>query len=88
MRKKCLDNPQEFIDRYIAAGGEIVDSCEGCLGWGTMILQGKGLKNFVLDEEYLNEWSSMMVLYDYGSNPIPKKWFRTIEEANNRNCKG
>ena len=82
MRKYCLDNPQEFIDRYIAAGGEIVDSCEGCLGWGTMILQGKGLKNFVLDEEYLNEWSSMMVLYDYGSKPIPKKWFRAIEEAN------
>lgn len=34
MRKKCIDNPQEFIDRYIAAGGEIVDSCEGSVGLG------------------------------------------------------
>ena len=68
-----------LIDRYLEKGGEIITIHEGVLGYGTMILQGEGLKSAVIQEIALNEWSSAHKIRMY--NELPKKWIKAIEEA-------
>ena len=75
-----LSEAENFIARYCSNGGEIVASCEGSLGLGTIILQGHGLRSFVIHEVYLNEWSSGHVLINYYNKPVPEKWYKLCEE--------
>lgn len=71
-----------LIDRYTEAGGEVITISEGVLGYGTMILQGEGLKSAVIQEIALNEWSSAHKIRMY--NELPQKWIKAIEEAEER----
>lgn len=76
---KDVDN---LIERYIKAGGEAVQTDEGSLGSGNWILfdtTGK-LRSFVINEVYLNEWSSAHTIRGY--NKLPKKYEALLENYN------
>ena len=71
---------QNLIDRYIAAGGEATTIHDGGVGLGTVLLTNNGLKlkEFVIEEYYINEWNSGHKLISY-SNGLPKKWQLALE---------
>lgn len=66
---QAVDN---LIERYINRGGEIVTITDGVLGYGTTLLVGDNLKTIVIQEKYLNEWSSGHTIRTY--NVTPKKY--------------
>lgn len=73
-----IDN---LIENYIDKGGEVYNLDNGSLGYGTIIFLNNGLslKQFVVEERYLNEWSSTHVLKIY-NNELPQKYIKMIEE--------
>ena len=75
-----LKAAQDFIQRYIEAGGDAVCIDEGTLGLGTVLLINNGLelKEFVIQEYYINEWSSGHKVYSFNKG-LPKKWERALE---------
>ena len=62
----------ELIALYESKGGFYCQIKEGVLGFGKFILYGKGLKTAVVQEMYLNEWSSGHKMRFY--NKTPKKY--------------
>jgi hypothetical protein len=84
MTTYTLEAVQELIQRYYKKDPEMemTEVVEGALGYGTTILQGEGLKTAVIQERYLNEWSSAHTIRMY--NKIPKKYELLIEEYHNR----
>lgn len=73
---KDVDN---LIERYIKAGGEAVQTDEGSLGSGNWILfdTTDNLRSFVINEVYLNEWSSAHTIRGYKN--LPKKYVALLE---------
>jgi len=77
-----LDQVYTLIDKYLNAGGEVETAQDGCLGVGTLILQDiqdMKLKEFVIEEYYVNEWTSHHRLKTY-TKGIPKKYIKMLEE--------
>lgn len=71
----------EFIQKYIKAGGDAYQTEEGTLGSGNWILfdyTGK-LKNFIIKEVYVNCWTSAHTIHSY--RELPEK-YKAILEAN------
>ena len=50
---------------------------EGCLGLGTVLLYRPGYKLIIIQERYLNPWSSTHTVRMY--NKIPKKYQSIID---------
>lgn len=71
---------QDVIDNYIKKGGEIIEVVEGCLGYGTTICIGSGLKSTIIQEVFLNEWSSGHTIRMY--NKLPKKYENLLSKVN------
>ena len=71
----------ELIDHYLAKGGDITEIESGVLGYGTLILSGKGLKYAIVTEVYLNEWSSGHKIRLW--NKLPKKYKYLTEKQSN-----
>ena len=71
---------QDLIDKYIDAGGEVTTIADGGVGLGTVLLTNNGLKlkEFVIEEYYINEWNSGHKLISY-NNGLPKKWQQSLE---------
>jgi hypothetical protein len=69
---------QQVIDKYLEHDGVVYTIDEGCLGYGTLVLTGHNLKTCVVQEVYLNEWSSGHKIRFY--NNMPKKWEQKIEK--------
>lgn len=67
-----LEAVDRLIDRYIERDGVMVTVEEGTLGYGTTLLTGENLKTAVIQERYLNEWSSGHTVRFY--NKLPKKY--------------
>ena len=66
----------DLINRYEEAGGKAVCLDDGCLLDGTIFLidaTGK-LKQFIIKEIFLNEWSSGYKIKSYIKRNIPKKY--------------
>jgi hypothetical protein len=63
---------EDLINQYINKGGEIAEVEEGCLGYGTTICYGEGLKSTVIQEHFENSWSSSHTVRMY--NKLPKKY--------------
>ena len=63
---------EDLINQYINKGGEIAEVEEGCLGYGTTICYGEGLKSTVIQEHFQNSWSSSHTVRMY--NKLPKKY--------------
>ena len=49
---------KNLVFRYIENDGEYRTIEDGCLGWGKLILFGDGLKTTIVEEVYINSWSS------------------------------
>ena len=76
-----LDRAQQLIEKYINKGGEMYEVDEGSLGLGTIILYDNTnkLKQYVIEEYYLNAWSSGHKLKQY-NHGLPKKYQKILEE--------
>lgn len=55
-----------------------VEVVEGCLGYGTTIAHADGCKWLVIQEHYLNEWSSGNTMRLY--KELPKKYEKLLNE--------
>lgn len=71
---------QDVIDNYIKKGGEVIEAIEGCLGYGTTICIGDGLKSTIIQEVFLNSWSSGHTIRMY--NKLPKKYEKLLSKVN------
>lgn len=67
---------QDVIDNYIKKDGEVTEVIEGCLGYGTTICIGDGLKSTIIQEVFLNSWSSGHTIRMY--NKLPKKYEKLL----------
>lgn len=69
-----LNACEKLIGDYVNVfGGEIVEIEEGCLGLGKILLHSApNKKTIVIEEVYLNEWSSGHKVRTY--NVTPKKY--------------
>lgn len=79
---ECCEN---LIQKYYNAGGEMATIDDGCLGLGLRILYNCGnenLREFVIEEYYINAWSSghKVKIYTQG---LPKKYLKMIEDYEN-----
>lgn len=73
MTMYSLDACEQLIDRYANKyGGEVLTLREGVLGLGTVLLTAEGKKTVIIQERYLNAWSSGHTIRRY--NKIPKKY--------------
>lgn len=72
---------EKTLDNYINKGGEVLEVEEGCLGYGTTICLGEGLKTTIVKEVYLNEWSSSHTIRIY--NKMPKKYAKMVAKYYN-----
>ena len=71
---KACDN---LIENYVNLGGFVTTIKEGCLGLGKLLLHGvKGKKFIIINEVYLNAWSSGHTIRMY--NKLPKKYARLV----------
>ena len=71
---------QNLIDNYIKKNGEVIEVVEGCLGYGTIICFGDGLKYTIIQEVFLNHWSSGHTIKMF--NKMPKKYEKLLEQVN------
>ena len=72
-----INSIETLIGRYIERGGQVITAIEGSLGYGTTILHGEGLKTAIIQEHYINEWSSGNTVRMY--NKTPAKYQQLIE---------
>lgn len=72
---------QELINKYLSRQGIIYTIDEGVLGHGTLVLSAPNCKYCIVQEVYLNEWSSGHKLRFY--NNLPKKWEQAIDSISN-----
>ena len=73
---------------YREKGGEVITIREGCLGLGTVVLTdfgAAGLRAFVIEEIYLNSWSSGHVLKIYENGKLPAKYLNAVPDWWERN---
>ena len=79
-----LESIKKLINDYTSKGGECIELVQGVLGYGTTMLidkQGIGLKTFIIQEHYINEWSSGNTVRGY--NNTPKKYLDMLEKYEN-----
>lgn len=69
---------ENLMQTYYERGGECVTINEGCLGLGTVICYGDGLKTTIINEVYLNTQSSAHTIRMY--NEMPKKYEKLLQE--------
>lgn len=72
-----LEACENLINRYYELGGEVVTLEEGCLGLGLVMCYGDGLKTTIIQEVYLNPWSSGHTIRMY--KKMPKKYEQMLE---------
>lgn len=68
---------EDVMNKYYEAGGEVITLEEGVLGLGLVVCFGDGLKTCIIQERYLNEWSSGHTIRFY--NKMPKKYATMID---------
>lgn len=69
---------REIMQKYLDKGGDFIVFDEGCLAQGLTVCFGEGLKTTVINEVYLNEWSSGQSIRMY--NKMPKKYEKMIDD--------
>lgn len=78
-----LDACNKVIQQYYDNNGEVIEVIDGSLGLGTTVCFGEGLKACIIQEVYLNEWSSGHKIRFY--NVIPKKYDKMLNDWYNNN---
>ena len=69
---------QKLIDLYSERDGYFVTLKEGVLGYGLSMLYGEGLKTTIIQEYYINAWTSGHTVIKY--NKMPKKYQKMLEK--------
>ena len=69
---------ENLINKYNEIGGDIVTIQEGTLGLGTVICLADGKKTALIQEVFLNCWSSGHTVTMY--NKTPKKYLNIINQ--------
>lgn len=69
----------DLISYYFDHGGQVYYVVEGTLGYGLTVLHDSRnlLHGFIIQERYINEWSSSHTVRRY--NKLPKKYAKMIE---------
>lgn len=75
-----LKAAESLMDRYAQAGGNVVTVYPGTLGLGCVVMYGGFLKAFVIEEMYVNEWSSRHSIKVYPDGILPKKYQKLAAE--------
>ena len=70
---------KDLMDRYLDKGGDVYEIEEGSLAQGLTICMAEGYKTAIINEVYLNEWSSGQKVRFY--NRLPKKYEKMIDNA-------
>ncbi len=73
-----IESIENMIHKYYELGGDVVEVIPGCLGYGTTICYGDGLKTAIIQEHYLNEWSSGNTIRFY--RKMPKKYADMLDK--------
>ena len=73
-----LESCEKLINKYVEIGGETLTIKEGSLGLGTVICVANGKKTAIIQEVYLNAWSSRHKVTMY--NKTPKKYLKFISK--------
>ncbi len=76
MKTYTLEAVDRFIAKYIEKGGQIINIAEGSLGYGKILLIAEGMRSSIVNEVYLNEWSSGHTVRQYIS--LPKKYDKFV----------
>ena len=84
MKLYDLTTCEKLINNYIEQfNGEYYQIYEGSLGLGKIVLyNGNGRKSIIIEEVYLNEWSSAHKIRMY--NDLPKKYEKLIYQLWNQ----
>jgi hypothetical protein len=69
---------EKLISKYLEIGGETKIIQEGSLGLGTVICFADGKKTAIIQEVFLNSWSSGHKVTMY--NKTPKKYLNIINQ--------
>jgi len=81
-----LASAKNLINRYLESGGGYTQVDEGVLGLGIVILNNHdlNLKNFVIEEYYINSNSSGHKVKIYSKKEgLPKKYLKMMEDCEN-----
>lgn len=78
VKSYTLESLERLIQHYTDRGGQSVTLAEGGVGLGTVILFCDKLKTIVINEFFLNPWSSGHTIRMY--NKIPKKYKEMLEK--------
>lgn len=79
MKHYTLQACENLISKYADLGGDVVTVQEGSLGLGTVICMASGKKTAIIQERFLNEWSSSHTIRFY--NKIPSKYEKLVEKV-------
>ena len=74
---------ENLFERYIERDGEITEVIEGSLGYGTTICTAHGCKSAVIQEVFVNSWSSTHTIRMY--NKLPKKYINLLNKYHETN---
>lgn len=77
MKLYTLEACEKAIQKYKDNGGECFTLKEGCLGLGLTVVQCKKFRTMVIEERYLNSWSSGHTVRQY--KKMPKKYQEMID---------
>ena len=77
MKLYTIEAIDKLKDKYIQKGGEVIVVDQGSLVEGLVVCFGDGLKTCIIQEKYLNAWSSGQTIKLY--NKTPKKYQELIE---------
>jgi hypothetical protein len=76
MNTYSLSQCEKLISQYLELDGHVVTLEEGVLGLGVVICFAEGYQTAVIQEIYLNEWSSAHKVRRY--NRTPKKYLALL----------
>jgi hypothetical protein len=79
MKTYTLDACEKLIKKYDTLGGEILTVREGVLGLGTVVCCAEGYKTAIINEVYLNSWSSGHTVRFY--NKMPEKYSELLDKV-------
>jgi hypothetical protein len=69
MKLYTSSSVDKLINNYLERGGDLRELSAGVLGHGKIVLTGDGLKTAVIEEVYINEWSSGHKVRFYNETP-------------------
>lgn len=75
-KKIDLAAAENLMQRYAEMGGNVVTVAPGSLGLGCVVMYGPFLKAFVIEEMYVNEYSSRHSIKVYPDGILPKKYMK------------